>query len=70
MSMVKLTSRQIFGMKRATVEARIEKYYDETKDATVVIQYAFALLLRNALSVNDFSGMLEAVIHEILLRPE
>lgn len=68
MSMVKLTSRQIFGMKRATVEARIEKYYDETKDATVVIQYAFALLLRNALSVNDFSGMLEAVIHEILLR--
>ncbi|MGM0169077.1 hypothetical protein IGI39_003394 [Enterococcus sp. AZ135] len=70
MSVEKLTSRQIFGMKRTSVEKRIGQYYEETKDAASVLQYVFALLLRNALSVNDFSGMLEAIVQEILLQSE
>ncbi|MGM0167682.1 hypothetical protein IGI39_002666 [Enterococcus sp. AZ135] len=70
MSVEKLTSRQIFGMKRTSVEKRIGQYYEETKDAASVLQYVFALLLRNALSVTDFSGMLEAIVQEILLQSE
>ncbi len=33
MSVKEITSRQIFGMKRESVEKRIEEYFEETKDA-------------------------------------
>lgn len=67
MSVKKLSSRQIFGVKRESVEKRIEAYFEETNDAKTVVQYAFALLLRNALSVSDFSGMLATIIQQIFL---
>lgn len=67
MSVKKLSSRQIFGVKRESVEKRIEAYFEETNDGKTVVQYAFALLLRNALSVNDFSGMLATIIQQIFL---
>ena len=63
----KLMSRQIFGVKKESAEKRVEQFFEETKDATSAIQYAFALLLRNALSVNDYSGMLASVIQQIFL---
>ncbi|MGL9727695.1 hypothetical protein [Enterococcus sp. DIV0756] len=67
MSVKKLSSRQIFGVKRESVERRIEAYFEETNDGKTVVQYAFALLLRNALSVTDFSGMLATIIQQIFL---
>lgn len=67
MSVKKLSSRQIFGVKKESVEKRIEAYFEETNDGKTVVQYAFALLLRNALSVTDFSGMLATIIQQIFL---
>ena len=67
MSVKEITSRQIFGMKRESVEKRIEEYFEETKDAATVLQFVFALLLRNALTVTDFSGMLTTIVQQILL---
>lgn len=70
MSVKKLSSRQIFGMKRESVETKIEKYFEETNDTATVLEYLFAILIRNALSVSDFSGMLTAVVHQIFLQSE
>lgn len=70
MSVKKLSSRQIFGMKRESVETKIETYFKETNDAATVLEYLFALLIRNALSVSDFSGMLTAVVHQVFLQSE
>lgn len=67
MSVKEITSRQIFGMKRESVEKIIEEYFEETRNAATVLQFVFALLLRNALTVTDFSGMLTTIVQQILL---
>lgn len=70
MSVQKISSRQIFGVKREGLEKRIIKEYTETKDVTALIQFAFALLMRNAITVKDFSGMLIEIIHDVFLFSE
>lgn len=70
MSEQKLATRQIFGMKRESLEKRIIHYFEATNDSLSVLEYAFAILLRDALSVSDFSGMLKEVMHQIFLFAE
>lgn len=70
MSVKEISSRQIFGVKKESLEKRIVNEYAELKDDLRAIQFAFAILLRNALTVKDFSGMLTEIVHDIFLFSE
>lgn len=67
MSVKEITSRQIFGMKRESVEKELKSISKKQKIFATVLQFVFALLLRNALTVTDFSGMLTTIVQQILL---
>lgn len=65
-----LQERQLFQMKRESLEERIHQYYDETHNADVVIEYGMALLVRNAMMMKDYSFMCKDLIKEIFLTSE
>lgn len=62
-----LTQRQLFTMKRETLEKKVVTYYEATQNASAVIEYAVAIMVRNALVVDDFSFMFKELICEIFL---
>ncbi|MDT2520337.1 hypothetical protein P7D62_16305, partial [Enterococcus avium] len=68
MDTVKLGQRQIFGMKNTNLMKRVAKYFEQTKNASQVVEYLVAILLRDALCVGDFSlESLTELIHQIFL---
>jgi hypothetical protein len=68
MDTVKLGQRQIFGMKNVNLMKRVAKYFEQTKNASQVVEYLVAILLRDALCVGDFSlESLTELIHQIFL---
>ncbi|MFM2488631.1 hypothetical protein ABW365_10875 [Enterococcus avium] len=54
MDTVKLGQRQIFGMKNTNLMKRVAKYFEQTKNASQVVEYLVAILLRDALCVGIF----------------
>ena len=62
-----LQERQLFQMKRESLETRIRQYYEETQNADVVIEYGMALLVRNAMMMEDYSLMCKDLIRQIFL---
>ena len=69
MDTVKLGQRQIFGMKNVNLMKRVAKYFEQTKNASQVVEYLVAILLRDALCVGDFSlESLTELIHQIFLK--
>lgn len=70
MAVQQLAQRQLFTMKRKSLEKRIIKYYEATRDSSAVIEYAVAILVRNALVVGDFSLMCQELIRELFLTAE
>ena len=68
MDTVKLGQRQIFGMKNVNLMKRVAKYFEQTKNASQVVEYLVAILLRDALCVGDFSlESLTELIHQFFL---
>jgi len=65
-----LTPRQLLAMKRDTLEAKIISYYKNTQNAAEVIQYAVAILVKNALVLGDYSFFLHELICELFLTAE
>ena len=53
-----LQERQLFQMKRESLEKRICQYYEDTQNADVVIEYGMALLVRNAMILSIFLRLL------------
>lgn len=62
-----LQERQLFQMKRESLEKRICQYYEETQNSDVVIEYGMALLVRNAMMMEDYSLMCKDLIRQIFL---
>ncbi|MBO0453204.1 hypothetical protein [Candidatus Enterococcus murrayae] len=68
MDVVKLGSRQIFGMKKETLMKRVLRYFEQTQQAAEVVEYLVAILFRHALCVGDFSLQpLSEMIRQIFL---
>ena len=65
-----LNQRQIFGMKRESLQKKVELFYQETQDAAAIIEYAIAVMIRNSLVVGDFSLLFTELIREIYLHTE
>ncbi|MGM0214524.1 hypothetical protein [Enterococcus sp. AZ109] len=63
----KLGTRQVFAMKKESLEARFVDYYEENSNASYLIQCAVAVLVRNAFSALDFSFLAKDLIRELFL---
>ncbi len=70
MSEQKLNQRQLFGMKRENLVKKITQYYYDTLDVASVLDYTIAILIRNALTVNDFALFLDELIRDLFLFAE
>lgn len=62
-----LGQRQLFGMKRETLEARLIENYKHGKDSAYAIQCALIILIRNALSPANFSFLAKELICSLFL---
>lgn len=65
-----LQERQLLQMNRDSLEKRILQYYNETKNEDVVIEYGMALLMRNAMVMDDYSFICKDLIRKIFLEGE
>lgn len=65
-----LSQRQIFGMKRESLQKKVENFYSDTQNAAAVVEVAIAVMIRNSFVVGDFSLLFEELIHEIYLHTE
>ncbi|MGL9729383.1 hypothetical protein [Enterococcus sp. DIV0756] len=67
MNIKPLNQRQLFTTLRKNLEKKVSVYFDETKDTSVVIEYIIAILVRNALTIKDFSLVCEDLVRTIYL---
>jgi len=65
-----LGQRQIFGMKRESLQKKVQKFYSDTQNAAAVVEVAIAVMIRNSFVVGDFSLLFAELIHEIYLHTE
>ena len=63
-----LSCKQIFSLKRKTLEKRISNFYNETKDSDSAIRILVALQVREELGLADFSFMLADLVHYIFMK--
>ncbi|MGM0166124.1 hypothetical protein IGI39_001081 [Enterococcus sp. AZ135] len=65
-----LTRRQIFTMKRTSLETKMHKFWQESQNVDLFVEYIVAILLRNALVVSDFSLPCQELVRELLFQAE
>lgn len=65
-----LLQRQLFGMKRETLEAKIISYFEFSNDTSALIKYLVILMVRNSLVVSDYSFVCRELICDVLLTAE
>lgn len=71
MEMKQLTRRQLFTVKkRENLEKKVCKFWEETGNVDLVIEYIIAIILRNALVVSDFSLPCKDLVRELLFHAE
>ncbi|MGG5369878.1 hypothetical protein [Enterococcus sp. AZ196] len=70
MNVQPLQERQLLQMNRDSLEKKILQYYHETQKEDVVIEYGMALLMRNAMVMDDYSFMCKGLIRELFLKGE
>ena len=63
-----LSCKQIFSLKRKTLEKRISNFYNETNDSDSAIRLLVALQVREELGLADFSFMLADLVHYIFMK--
>ena len=65
-----LSQMQLFVTKRSTLEQKITRYFEHTKNVSMVIQYAVAIMIKNALVLSDYSDFLKDLVRELFLTAE
>lgn len=65
-----LSQRQIFGMKRESLQKKVENFYSDTQNAAAVVELAIAVMIRNSFVIGDFSLLFAELIHEIYFHVE
>lgn len=70
MTVESLSERQLFRMKRANLEKRINHYYSETQDTDSVIEYGVAILVFNAITMTNYSFICKELFKQIFLTSE
>ncbi|MGM0341398.1 hypothetical protein [Enterococcus sp. AZ007] len=65
-----LTQMQLFVTKRDALEQKIISYFEHTKNVSFVIQYAVAIMIKNALVLSDYSDFLKELVRELFLTAE
>ncbi|MBO0459314.1 hypothetical protein JZO77_21485 [Enterococcus hulanensis] len=63
-----LSCKQIFSLKRKTLEKRIRNFYNETNDGDSAIRLLVALQVREELGLADFSFMLADLVQYIFMK--
>ncbi|MGP5428899.1 hypothetical protein ACTXNW_05515 [Enterococcus malodoratus] len=63
-----LSKRQIFTLKRRSLEKRINKYFQQTNDGEGTIELLITLQVRDELCDLDFSFMLSQLVKRIFTR--
>ena len=63
-----LSRRQLFNLKRKTLEKQIKNYYRATNDGNGAIEMLVALQVREELCEEEFSYMLANLVQHIFLR--
>ena len=61
------TPRQVFSLRPKTLEKRIDKHYQETRDAGSIIQILIALQVRDELGEEDFSFFMKRLVRKLFL---
>lgn len=62
------TPKQLFSLKKKTIEKRMDAYYKETRDNKSTIQLLVALQVRDELGKEDFSFFMKGLVRRILLQ--
>ncbi|MGO3790495.1 MAG: hypothetical protein ACTJG1_03340 [Enterococcus gilvus] len=71
MDVKKLGTRQLFLMKRESLEKKIMTYYEQSGDADSVIEYLVAVMVRNALNLTGaFSFLCKDLLRDLFLTVE
>ncbi|MDU5512285.1 MAG: hypothetical protein E6086_17425, partial [Enterococcus gilvus] len=71
MDVKKLGTRQLFLMKRESLEKKIVTYYEQSGDADSVIEYLVAVMVRNALNLTGaFSFLCKELLRDLFLTVE
>ncbi|WP_288225859.1 hypothetical protein [uncultured Enterococcus sp.] len=71
MDVKKLGTRQLFLMKRESLEKKIVTYYEQSGDADSVIEYLVAVMVRNALNLTGaFSFLCKDLLRDLFLTVE
>ncbi|MGM0169493.1 hypothetical protein IGI39_003809 [Enterococcus sp. AZ135] len=65
-----LSQVQLFVTKRSTLEPKIISYFEHTKNVSAVIQYAVAIMVKNALVLSDYSYFLKDLVRELFMTAE
>lgn len=65
-----LLQRTLFGVKRATLEAKITSYFKFSQDVATFIKYLVVVMVRNSLVVSDFSFLCQELVCEVFLTAE
>ncbi len=65
-----LSQRQIFGMKRESLQKKVQNFYSDTQNAAAVVELAIAVMIRNSFVIGDFSLLFVELIHEIYFHVE
>ncbi|MBO0450669.1 hypothetical protein [Candidatus Enterococcus murrayae] len=63
-----LNERQLFCLKRKTIEKRVNEYFQLTGDIKEVLEILLVLQVREELTEDDFSLMLKGLVRHIFLK--
>ncbi|HCM87543.1 MULTISPECIES: hypothetical protein [Enterococcus] len=62
------TPRQLFTLKRKTIEKRTSTYYEETRDEAQTVKILIALQVRDELGEDDFSFFMYDLVRRLFMK--
>ena len=62
-----LNHRQLFQLKRKTLERRITEHYYQTQNSSLTIKYILTLRVRHQLGAQEFAFILKDLVREIFM---
>ena len=65
-----LLQRNLFGMKRATLEAKLISYFEFSQDIATFMKYLVIVMVRNSLVVSDYSFLCQELVCDLFLTAE
>jgi len=65
-----LSQVQLFVTKRPTLEQKVRSYFEHSRNVSAVIQYAVAIMVKNALVLSDYSFFLKDLVRELFMTAE